>query len=203
MNDIVNKVDWSKTGGLVPAVVQDGATARVLMLGYMNREALEQTLTSGKVTFFSRSKNRLWTKGETSGNFLFMENIAIDCDNDTLLVTVRAAGPACHNGTETCFGNHPKDLGFLGVLEEVIAERSKSDPEKSYVAGLFGKGLEKIAQKVGEEGVETALAGVGASEENLKNEAADLLFHLMILLKTKNLSLRDIAVVLEKRHQER
>jgi phosphoribosyl-ATP pyrophosphohydrolase/phosphoribosyl-AMP cyclohydrolase len=204
MNDIVNKVDWSKIDGLVPAVVQDSATARVLMLGFMNREALEQTLASGKVTFFSRSKNRLWTKGETSGNFLFLKGIAIDCDNDTLLVTVRAAGPACHNGTETCFGkDHPQDLGFLGVLEEVIAGRAKGDPEKSYVAKLFGKGLDKIAQKVGEEGVETALAGVGSSEENLKNEAADLLFHLMILLKAKNLSLRDIAAVLEKRHQEK
>jgi phosphoribosyl-ATP pyrophosphohydrolase/phosphoribosyl-AMP cyclohydrolase len=204
MNDIANKVDWQKTGGLVPAVVQDSATARVLMLGYMNREALEQTLASGKVTFFSRSKNRLWTKGETSGNFLFLKDIAIDCDNDTLLVAARAAGPACHNGTETCFGKaHPKDLGFLGVLEEVIAERAKSDPEKSYVAKLFSKGLEKIAQKVGEEGVETALAGVSTSEENLKNEAADLVFHLMILLKAKNLSLRDIAAVLESRHQER
>jgi phosphoribosyl-ATP pyrophosphohydrolase/phosphoribosyl-AMP cyclohydrolase len=202
MSDITDKIDWAKTGGMVPAIVQDSATARVLMLGYMNREALEKTLASGKVTFFSRSKNRLWTKGETSGNFLFLKDIAVDCDNDTLLVTARAAGPACHNGTETCFGNnHPHDLGFLGVLEEVIATRAKSDPEKSYVARLFGKGLEKIAQKVGEEGVETALAGVGASEENLKNEAADLLFHLMILLKAKNLSLRDIAAVLEKRHR--
>jgi len=182
MNDIVTEVDWPKTDGLIPAVVQDSATARVLMLGFMNREALEQTIASGKVTFFSRSKNRLWTKGETSGNFLFLKDIAIDCDNDTLLVTARAAGPACHNGTETCFGkDHPKDLGFLGVLEEVIAERAKGDPEKSYVAKLFSKGFDKIAQKVGEEAVETVIEAVRGRREKLIAESADLMYHLLVM----------------------
>lgn len=200
MKGIIEKADWNKDNGLIPAIVQDSATARVLMLGYMNREALAQTISTGKVTFFSRSKDRLWTKGETSGHFLLLDNIQIDCDNDTLLVTARPQGPTCHNGTETCFGGHDADLGFLGTLEEVINTRMTAAPETSYVAKLMAKGVEKIAQKVGEEGVETALAGVLPSEENLKNEAADLLFHLMVLLKAKKLSLRDIVSVLEKRH---
>jgi phosphoribosyl-ATP pyrophosphohydrolase/phosphoribosyl-AMP cyclohydrolase len=203
MKEIIDKADWSKDNGLIPAIVQDSATARVLMLGYMNREALAQTIGTGKVTFFSRSKSRLWTKGETSNNFLLLDDIKIDCDNDTLLVTARPQGPACHNGTETCFGEHEADLGFLGTLEEVINTRMTAAPEDSYVAKLMAKGVEKIAQKVGEEGVETALAGVLASEENLKNEAADLLFHLMVLLKAKKLSLRDIVSVLEKRHNSK
>ncbi len=203
MKDIVAKTDWDKSGGLVPAVIQDSATARVLMLGYMNREALEQTISSGKVTFFSRSKNRLWTKGETSGHILLLDKIKLDCDNDTLLVSARPQGPACHKGTETCFGEaHDADLGFLGTLENIVDVRMKADPETSYVAKLMSKGIEKVAQKVGEEGVETALAGVSTSEENLKNEAADLLFHLTVLLRAKKISLRDIAAVLEKRHAD-
>ena len=200
MKELIDKADWTKDNGLIPAIVQDSATARVLMLGYMNREALTQTISSGKVTFFSRSKGRLWTKGETSNNFLLLDNIKLDCDNDTFLIAAKPQGPACHNGTETCFGNHEADLGFLGTLEEVISTRMTAPPESSYVAKLMAKGIEKIAQKVGEEGVETALAGVLTSEENLKNEAADLLFHLMVLLKAKKLSLRDIVSVLEKRH---
>jgi phosphoribosyl-ATP pyrophosphohydrolase/phosphoribosyl-AMP cyclohydrolase len=200
MKEIIEKADWGKDNGLIPAIVQDSATARVLMLGYMSRESLTQTIASGKVTFFSRSKNRLWTKGETSNNFLLLDTIKLDCDNDTFLITARPQGPACHNGTETCFGEHEADLGFLGTLEEVIATRMTAAPESSYVAKLMAKGVEKIAQKVGEEGVETALAGVLSSEENLKNEDADLLFHLMVLLKAKKLSLRDITAVLEKRH---
>jgi len=171
------------------------------MLGYMNREALEQTIASGKVTFFSRSKGRLWVKGETSGNFLLLDTIKIDCDNDTLLVIARPQGPACHNGTETCFGaGHDPDLGFLGTLENVIDSRITQAPETSYVAKLVSKGIAKVAQKVGEEGVETALAAILPSEEDLKNEAADLVFHLMILLRAKKLSLPDIVAVLEKRH---
>ena len=201
MKDILEKADWNKDKGLIPAIVQDSATARVLMLGYMDREALTQTISSGKVTFFSRSKARLWTKGETSGNFLLVDNIKLDCDNDTLLITARPQGPACHNGTETCFGEgHDADLGFLGTLENIIATRMTADPESSYVAKLTAKGIEKVAQKVGEEGVETAMAAILPSEENLKNEAADLLFHLIVLLKAKKLSLRDIVSVLETRH---
>jgi len=202
MKNIADKVDWSKDNGLVPAVVQDVATARVRMLGYMNREALAQTVASGKVTFFSRSKNRLWTKGEESGNFLFLEDIKLDCDNDTLLIQARAQGPTCHTGTETCFGEgHDADFGFLGTLETIIAERAKADPEKSYVAKLLGKKMEKIAQKVGEEGVETALAATSETPERLLEESADLVFHLMILLKAKGLSLRQVAAVLEGRHK--
>jgi phosphoribosyl-ATP pyrophosphohydrolase/phosphoribosyl-AMP cyclohydrolase len=201
MKELIEKADWNKDNGLLPAIVQDGATSRVLMLGYMNREALEKTITSGKVTFFSRSKSRLWTKGETSGNFLLLDNIKLDCDNDTFLITAQPLGPACHNGTETCFGEgHEADLGFLGSLENIITSRLTAAPDSSYVAKLVAKGIDKVAQKVGEEGVETALAAVLPSEENLKNEAADLLFHLMVLLKAKNLSLRDIVSVLEKRH---
>jgi len=203
MKDIVAKIDWGKGNGLVPAIVQDSATARVLMLGYMNREALEQTIASGKVTFFSRSKDRLWTKGETSGNFMLLDGIKVDCDGDTLLVSARPQGAACHKGKETCFGAHTADLGFLGTLENIVTQRIKADPETSYVAKLMSKGIEKIAQKVGEEGVETALAGVLPSEEKLKEEAADLLFHLIVLLKARNLSLHDVADVLEKRHASR
>lgn len=201
MKDIVEKADWKKDNGLIPAIIQDSTTARVLMLGYMNREALEQTIASGKVTFFSRSKNRLWTKGETSGHFLLLDSVKLDCDNDTLLVLARPQGPACHNGTETCFGEgHDADIGFLGMLENIIAARMTAGPETSYVAKLMSKGIAKVAQKVGEEGVETALAAVLPSEEDFRNEAADLLFHLMVLLKAKNMSLSDIASVLEKRH---
>jgi phosphoribosyl-ATP pyrophosphohydrolase/phosphoribosyl-AMP cyclohydrolase len=201
VKNIAETADWAKGGGLLPAIVQDRRTARVLMLGYMNREALEQTAESGKVTFFSRSKNRLWVKGETSGNFLLLDDIRLDCDNDTLLVTARAEGPACHKGTETCFGaQHAPDFGFLGSLEDIIALRAKADPSESYVAKLLAKGLPKAAQKVGEEGVETALAAVLPSEEDFKNEAADLVFHLLVLLKAKGLALRDIAAVLEQRH---
>ncbi len=202
MKNIAEAVDWEKGGGFVPAIVQDAATARVLMLGYMNRAALDHTIETGKVTFFSRTKQRLWTKGETSGHFLLLETIQSDCDNDTLLVQARPQGPACHNGTETCFGDrHRPDLGFLGTLETVIDTRANAAPDTSYVARLLGKSIDKIAQKVGEEGVETALAAVALSESDLKNEAADLLFHLMILLKAKDLSLRDIADMLEARHK--
>ncbi len=197
-----DRIDWDKGDGLVPAIVQDAATSRVRMLGYMNREALAQTMETGKVTFFGRSKQKLWVKGETSGNFLHVESIKIDCDSDTLLIQARPDGPTCHLGTETCFGEgHDPDIGFLGQLEQIVAARSKADPEKSYVAKLMGKGIEKIAQKVGEEAVETALAAA-VSPQRLAEEAADLLFHLVILLKARDLALSDVADVLEKRHQE-
>ena len=205
MKDLVKQVDWDKSGdGLVPAIVQDAATARVRMLGYMNREALEKTIATGKVTFFGRTKQALWVKGETSGNFLLVDDIKIDCDNDTLLIAARPQGPTCHKGTETCFGEcHNPDLGFLGVLEDIIADRAKNaDPEKSYVARMMAKSTEKMAQKVGEEGVETALAAMTDDEEHLLDEAADLVFHQMILLKSRKLSLRDGAAVLETRHKK-
>jgi phosphoribosyl-AMP cyclohydrolase / phosphoribosyl-ATP pyrophosphohydrolase len=205
MKELVKQVDWDKSGdGLVPAIVQDSTTARVRMLGYMNREALEKTIATGKVTFFGRTKRALWVKGETSGNFLLVDDIKIDCDNDTLLIAARPQGPTCHKGTETCFGEgHDPDFGFLGTLEDIIADRAKNaDPEKSYVARMMAKSTEKMAQKVGEEGVETALAAMTDDKEHLLNEAADLVFHLMILLKSKKLSLRDVAAVLEKRHKE-
>jgi phosphoribosyl-AMP cyclohydrolase / phosphoribosyl-ATP pyrophosphohydrolase len=205
MKELVKQVDWDKSGdGLVPAIVQDSTTARVRMLGYMNREALEKTIATGKVTFFGRTKRALWVKGETSGNFLLVDDIKIDCDNDTLLIAARPQGPTCHKGTETCFGEgHDPDFGLLGTLEDIIADRAKNaDPEKSYVARMMAKSTEKMAQKVGEEGVETALAAMTDDKEHLLNEAADLVFHLMILLKSKKLSLRDVAAVLEKRHKE-
>jgi phosphoribosyl-ATP pyrophosphohydrolase/phosphoribosyl-AMP cyclohydrolase len=202
MNDLADKIDWAKGGGLVPAIVQDDATMRVLMLGYMNRGALEQTVAMGKVTFFSRSKQRLWVKGETSGHFLLLKDVQVDCDGDTLLVRAHPQGPACHNGTETCFGERTQvDLGFLGSLENIIAARAGAKPEDSYVARLLAKGIYKVAQKVGEEGVETALAAVSNIDVDLKNEAADLVFHLMVLLQAKGLNLRDIAEVLEARHK--
>ena len=206
MNDLVKKIDWDKSGnGLVPAIVQDAATARVRMLGYMSREALEKTIASGKVTFFGRTKQALWVKGETSGNFLLVDDIKIDCDNDTLLITARPQGPTCHKGTETCFGaDHEPDFGFLGELENIIAERAKNgDPEKSYVARMMAKTTEKMAQKVGEEGVETALAAMTETRDHLLDEAADLVCHLMILLKSKKLSLRDVASELESRDKLR
>jgi phosphoribosyl-AMP cyclohydrolase / phosphoribosyl-ATP pyrophosphohydrolase len=206
VNDLVKKIDWDKSGnGLVPAVVQDSSTARVRMLGYMNREALEKTIATGKVTFFGRTKQELWVKGETSGNFLLVDDIKVDCDNDTLLITARPQGPTCHKGTETCFGDdHAPDFGFLGALEDTITARARDgDPEKSYVARMMAKTTEKMAQKVGEEGVETALAAMTDDRDHLLDEAADLVFHLMILLKSRKLSLRDVASVLENRHKLR
>ena len=201
MSDFADKIDWAKSDGLVPAVIQDSATARVLMLGYMTREALAQTLESGHVTFFSRSRNRLWMKGESSGNVLTLVSAAVDCDGDTLLIQAMPAGPTCHTGDETCFGAPPADLGFLGRLGQIIDERAVAPSEESYVAGLLKRGVAKMAQKVGEEGVETALAAVLQSEDDFRNEAADLIFHLMVLLRGKNLTLATIAAVLEQRHR--
>ena len=193
-------IDFEKSGGLVPAIVQDALTMQVLMLGYMNREALDKTIAEGKVTFFSRSKQRLWTKGEESGHFLFVDEILTDCDNDTILVKAFTQGPTCHTGSYSCFGNKlPK--GFLYELENVIEQRIADKPENSYTSNLFSRGVNKVSQKVGEEAVELVIE---AKDDNLvlfKNEAADLLYHFLILLKTKNLKLQDIEEVLVERHK--
>src|SRR5258708_33576736 len=188
--------------GLVPAVVQDADTFKVLMLGYMNVEALEQTQKEGKVTFFSRSKQRLWTKGEESGNFLLVKDIAVDCDQDTLLIKAQPLGPVCHTGADTCWDekNHRED--FLACLEEIIQERKlQADPKDSYVAALFQKGINKIAQKVGEEAVELVIEAKDHDEKLFLNEAADLLFHYLILLSAKGYSLQDVTDVLKHRHK--
>ena len=177
----------------MPAIVQDADTGAVLMLAYMNREALEQTLARKRAVFFSRSKQRLWEKGETSGHTLDVVDVVADCDNDTLLVTARPRGPACHNGTLTCFGDEPRSaagsIGFLTKLEAVIAQRATDKPDASYTAKLLAKGIGKVAQKVGEEGVEVALAGAGESDQKVLEESADLLFHLLVLLRARGLTL--------------
>lgn len=191
-------LDWAKVDGLMPVIVQDAATLRVLMLGYMDREALEKTRDSGKVTFFSRTKKRLWTKGETSGNHLELVDIRVDCDADTLLVTANPHGPTCHTGSTSCFTAAPGN--FLGALDALIKQREHDRPLNSYTTKLFEKGARYIAQKVGEEGVETALAGVVQRDEELLGESADLLFHLIVLLRMRGLSLDDAVAVLEDRH---
>ena len=191
-------LDWDKVGGLMPAIVQDAATLRVLMLGYMDKAALENSLQVGKVTFFSRSKQRLWVKGETSGNHLEVVDIRADCDADTLLITARPQGPTCHTGSTSCFGAAPGQ--FLGALDALVAQRERARPAGSYTTTLFDKGTRRIAQKVGEEGVETALAGVAQGDEELLGESADLLFHLIVLLRARGLSLDDAIGVLEDRH---
>lgn len=197
------ELDFDKSPeGLLPAIIQDAETFNVLMLGYMNKEALEQTIASQKVTFFSRSKNRLWTKGEESGNYLELVSIKADCDADTLLIFARPHGPVCHTGTDTCWGaDNKSNFGFLSELEKVIADR-KLNPnnEKSYVASLFAKGINKIAQKVGEEAVETVIEAKDNNDDLFLNEAADLLFHYLILLQAKGFQLSDIAQVLKSRH---
>ena len=200
------KVDFAKGDGLVPAIVQDADSGAVLMMAYMNREALEQTLARKRAVFYSRSKQRLWEKGETTGHTLDVVDIALDCDFDTLLVTARPRGPACHNGTLTCFGDEPRSaatsIAFLAKLEGVVAQRATEKPDSSYTAKLLAKGINKVAQKVGEEGVETALAGVNESGQKLVEESADLLFHLLVLLRARGVPLRDVANELEKRHRK-
>lgn len=202
--DQIESLDWSKGDGLLPAVVQDARTGKVLMLGYMNREALRTTLGEQRVTFYSRSKQRLWTKGETSGNFLHLVDAAIDCDNDTILLTANPQGPTCHNGTDSCFGDNigttAAKLSFLSQLESVIEQRVSARPEGSYTARLWAEGSTRMAQKVGEEGVEVALAAVTQTPDKLVGEAADLLFHLTLLLKSRQLSLADVVAELERRH---
>jgi phosphoribosyl-ATP pyrophosphohydrolase/phosphoribosyl-AMP cyclohydrolase len=193
-------IDFTKSNGLVPVVIQDEQTLEILMLGYMNEEAYQKTEKEGKVTFFSRTKNRLWTKGEESGNFLLVKSIALDCDQDTLLIKVNPVGPTCHTGSRSCFATD-YNQNFIFQLENIISDRYENPTEKSYINKLRGKGLNKIAQKVGEEGVETVIAALAETQEDLINEASDLVFHLLILLKEKGLSISDIARNLESRHK--
>jgi phosphoribosyl-ATP pyrophosphohydrolase/phosphoribosyl-AMP cyclohydrolase len=193
-------IDWQKSGGLVPAIVQDATSGRVLMLGYMNRDAYERTLSVGEAVFFSRSKQRLWRKGETSGNTLKVMEIRADCDGDTLLVRAEPAGPTCHRGTVTCFGEE-LDATLLDELEAVIDGRLAQRPEDSYVAKLAAAGVARAAQKVGEEGVETALAAVTRDDDGLAEESADLVFHLLVLLRIRGLSLEDLLAKLAARRR--
>mgnify|MGYP003498018170 FL=1 len=194
-------IDFKKyDDGLVPAIVQDIDTQKVLMLGFMNDEALQKTMTEGKVTFYSRSKKRLWTKGEESGNFLELKSVAADCDHDTLLIKVHPLGPVCHTGADTCWSEKNSNENFLQYLEDIIELRKKSSPEASYVASLFAKGINKIAQKVGEEAVETVIEAKDDNEALFLNEAADLLFHYLILLNAKGYRLKDVISILQERH---
>jgi phosphoribosyl-AMP cyclohydrolase / phosphoribosyl-ATP pyrophosphohydrolase len=197
----MKQIDFTKGNGLVPVIIQDYATLQVLMLGYMNQEALEKTRTDCKVTFFSRSKNRLWTKGETSGNFLFVKEILTDCDNDSILIKVKPAGPTCHNGTNSCFGTDTSK-GFLYNLEQIVNQRIDDDEKDSYTNKLYKKGINKVAQKVGEEAVELVIESKDNNAELFRNEAADLLYHLLILLKAKGTSLQAVEEVLMERHKK-
>jgi phosphoribosyl-ATP pyrophosphohydrolase/phosphoribosyl-AMP cyclohydrolase len=199
----MEKIDFAKGDGLVPAIIQDTNTLQVLMLGYMNQEAYEKTCQENKVTFFSRTKNRLWTKGEESGNFLNVVSIRLDCDRDTLLIQVIPQGPTCHLGTQTCWaGEKDTRFGILAELENTISSRlNEGIAEKSYVASLKEKGIEKIAQKVGEEAVETVIEALRSNEELFLNESADLLFHYLILLQAKGYQLDDVLSVLENRRK--
>ena len=202
--DDIERIDWSKNDGLVPAIVQHAGSGQVLMLGYMDRAALAATLARARVVFFSRSKQRLWEKGETSGNFLQLVDIRGDCDADTLLVIALPAGPVCHTGSASCFGDEPltaaAPLSFLLQLEQLIAERIATAPEGSYTARLYAQGVRRVAQKVGEEGVEVALAGAGESDQALLGECADLLYHLLVLLRSRNLPLAAVIEELRRRH---
>ena len=195
-------MDFKKMNGLIPAVIQDEQTNKVLMLGFMNEEALQKTQTTGKVTFFSRTKNRLWTKGEESGNFLNVISITEDCDCDTLLIKVHPDGPVCHTGNDTCFQEKNKeDILFLKYLQDFIVRRRQEMPEDSYTTSLFGKGIERIAQKVGEEAVETVIEAMKGDDERLLYEASDLLYHLIVLLTYKGYRIEDLANELKKRHK--
>ncbi|MDG1126680.1 MAG: bifunctional phosphoribosyl-AMP cyclohydrolase/phosphoribosyl-ATP diphosphatase HisIE [Hellea sp.] len=196
------KIDFAKGSGLIPAIIQHSETNQVLMLGYMNEEALNITNKTGLVTFFSRSRDKIWTKGETSGNFLQLVTKIIDCDNDTLLIKVLPKGPVCHKGTVSCFDEDKfTNMSFLSTLEEIIKSRKSKDESESYTAKLLNGPLRRIAQKVGEEGVETALASVTETDGKLISESADLLYHLLVLLQAKNLGLSDVVNELNKRHK--
>lgn len=197
------QVDFSKSpDGLVPAVIQDAITHKVLMLGYMNQEALDKTLAERRITFYSRSKNRLWTKGEESGNFLNLQHVALDCDQDTLLFKVHPVGPVCHTGADTCWNEQNKETqSFLTALEQVIRDRKENPTEMSYTASLFAKGINKIAQKVGEEAVELVIEAKDNNEALFLNEAADLVFHYLILLQAKGHTLEDVVAILKERHK--
>lgn len=197
------KVDFSKyNDGLVPAIIQDDVTGKVLMLGFMNEEALKQTLAVKKVTFYSRSKQRLWTKGEESGNFIELKSIAVDCDNDTLLIKAHPLGTVCHTGADTCFNEINSQEDFLLILQEIISQRQSQPSDKSYTSGLFQKGINAIAQKVGEEAVELVIESKDNNNERFLNEAADLLFHYLILLQAKGFTLNDVSDTLRMRHKK-
>ncbi|MFK7774136.1 MAG: bifunctional phosphoribosyl-AMP cyclohydrolase/phosphoribosyl-ATP diphosphatase HisIE [Saprospiraceae bacterium] len=197
---MLEKLDFEKVNGLIPCIIQDEATRKVLMLGYMNKAALEKTQTENRVTFFSRTKNRLWTKGETSGNFLTVKSIVADCDNDTLLIKVNPAGAVCHTGSDTCFDEENKGDAFLFHLEKVIQDRKNNPSDKSYTSSLFQKGINKIAQKVGEEAVEIVIEAKDENDDLFLGEAADLIYHYLVLLAAKNKNLEDVIEVLKNRH---
>ncbi|HEX9947259.1 MAG TPA: bifunctional phosphoribosyl-AMP cyclohydrolase/phosphoribosyl-ATP diphosphatase HisIE [Allosphingosinicella sp.] len=201
--DDIGALAWEKMDGLLPAVIQDEATGQVLMLGYMSREALAATLEKGRAVFHSRSKGRLWEKGETSGNFLAVRAVLADCDGDSLLVKAEPAGPTCHLGTTSCFGATETGAGFLGALSRIVAGRAGSDPATSYTARLLAAGPAGIAQKVGEEGVELALAAVTRDKEGCVDEAADLLYHIAVLMEARGFGWEDIAATLRRRHEAR
>ncbi len=198
------RIDWDKVEGLIPAIVQDFKSGQVLMMGYMNTSALEKTLLTEQVTFFSRTKQRLWTKGETSGNVLQLKNIALDCDNDTLLVKVDPIGPTCHTGTTSCWDGDQQEesqMVWLHQLEQLLGERKQADPASSYTASLYARGTKRISQKVGEEGVEVALAATSGDKAELVCESADLIYHLLVLLQDQGLSMNDVIDKLKERHR--
>ena len=195
-------INFEKSNGLIPCVIQDSTTLQVLMLGYMNQEAVDQTIETNKVTFFSRSKNRIWVKGEESGNFLELKSIALDCDNDTILIKANPIGPTCHTGTKTCWSeNETTGFGVISRLEDVISDRINNPNEKSYVSDLVGRGINKVAQKVGEEGVEVVIEALGSDDNLFLNESADLLFHYLILLQAKGYKMNDVLEVLKGREK--
>ncbi|UDG80169.1 bifunctional phosphoribosyl-AMP cyclohydrolase/phosphoribosyl-ATP diphosphatase HisIE [Candidatus Steffania adelgidicola] len=194
------QIDWQKNNGILPTIIQHSVSGEVLMLGYMNADSLQATQKSGQVTFYSRSKNRLWTKGEHSGHILRVVQIHPDCDNDTLLILATPQGPTCHNGTSSCFHPAASDWAFLYTLETLIKERKSSDPQSSYTASLYASGTKRIAQKVGEEGIETALAATVHNREELTNETADLVYHLLVLLQDQGLNLSRVINRLRERH---
>ncbi|CAH6834330.1 putative bifunctional phosphoribosyl-AMP cyclohydrolase/phosphoribosyl-ATP pyrophosphatase [Vibrio chagasii] len=204
VNTLAERINWDKVDGLVPAIVQDFQSSQVLMMGYMNQDALAKTGETGQVTFFSRTKERLWTKGETSGNVLQLVNMSLDCDNDTLLVKVNPIGPTCHLGTTTCWDSDPQEesqMVWLHQLEQLLAARKDADPESSYTASLYARGTKRISQKVGEEGVEVALAATSGDKAELVCESADLIYHLIVLLQDQGLSMNDVVNKLKERHK--
>lgn len=202
-NENINELAWQKMDNLIPAIIQHSATGAILMQGYMNQESLTATLNSGRATFFSRSKQALWVKGETSSNFLNVEQILTDCDQDSLLISCTPKGPSCHLGTESCFPEQKlTQQNFLSQLEQVIASRKGDDPKESYTADLFSRGTTKMAQKVGEEGVEVALAAVAETKEDLLGECADLFYHTLVLLADQQIDLKEVMAVLQQRHNK-
>ncbi|EGR3132476.1 bifunctional phosphoribosyl-AMP cyclohydrolase/phosphoribosyl-ATP diphosphatase HisIE [Vibrio parahaemolyticus] len=204
VSSLSERINWEKVDGLVPAIVQDFQSSQVLMMGYMNQDALAKTGETGQVTFFSRTKERLWTKGDTSGNVLQLVNISLDCDNDTLLVRVNPIGPTCHTGTTTCWDGDAQEesqMVWLHQLEQLLAARKSADPDSSYTASLYARGTKRISQKVGEEGVEVALAATSGDKAELVCESADLIYHLLVLLQDQGLSMNDVVNKLKERHK--